>query len=376
MNSTDHIDESTGIFQDPVTASIFDGTTFLPIDEPSKTDMLLDEVWKHRQATFLALGLKISKEEPRVYRTSFSDFLQMFLNFPPKMRKQITEHPPFRIWLRQSTQALATASIQSASEKEFLKEKLAEFGRVLSGFYDNRDNVNHLRIPGTSIRVQRFVVDPLIAEVSPPSYQFPDESKQREIDENTAYRLPFFVDVATVAVERIKQTWPAAYQDFTKFVRMIIHVPDADFRSCSADRYAGVIFLSADDETLLDIEESLIHEYGHQILYNVAELVSLIRDDMGSKFKLPWSGAERDFWGYFHAFYIYVLLICYFAQVQGRREEEQERATQRLVHILKGALKAIPDFEAVDCFTPRGKVLFKTLKSQVHQLEQRYQHLL
>ncbi len=240
------------------------------------------------------------------------------------------------------------------SGKDTLIFKLADFERILNSFFEKRSNTNTLVIPGTSIFIERFDVDPLIVEVSPPSYQFPDEKRQREIEETTAYSLSFFLEVATAATERIKQTWLAAYQDFTKFVRIIIHVPNANFRSCSADRYAGVIFLSADDDTLLDVEESFIHEYGHQILYNVIELDPLIYQQEERRFNLPWSGAERDFWGYFHAFFIY----------------------QRLLEILRGAIQAVPDLEGANCFTPKGEELFRLLKAQVDRFEKQYQRLL
>ncbi len=302
--------------------------------------------------------------------------LEILILISPQLRRAITEYPPLRIWLRQCIQAEAHSSTHMESGKDTLIFKLADFERILNSFFEKRSNTNTLVIPGTSIFIERFDVDPLIVEVSPPSYQFPDEKRQREIEETTAYSLSFFLEVATAATERIKQTWLAAYQDFTKFVRIIIHVPNANFRSCSADRYAGVIFLSADDDTLLDVEESFIHEYGHQILYNVIELDPLIYQQEERRFNLPWSGAERDFWGYFHAFFIYILLLCYFERINNRAEDEQQRATQRLLEILRGAIQAVPDLEGANCFTPKGEELFRLLKAQVDRFEKQYQRLL
>jgi hypothetical protein len=91
------------------------------------------------------------------------------------------------------------------------------------------------------------------------------------------------------------------------------------------------------------------------------------------RFKLPWSGAERDLSGYFHAFYIYILLVHYFGRVQGRPEPEQKYAFERISHIIRGLLKAIPELEAADGFNLRGKDLFEKLRQEVYELEEKQQ---
>jgi hypothetical protein len=362
-------------------SELFDGATFMPIDYPLRTEILAEEVWKQMQAMLVALGMKAARQAPDAqapdaYEHDFRDALRRFLDQPDSERRRFTEFPALRIWLRETTKILAQPSPPAESGPEAVRVQLGEFGNVVQRFEDRYNNPAVLTVPGTSLQVTRLSVDPLIAKVAPPTYVFPDQSGNPVPEGPTAYSLPFFVEVAATALEQIRRTWPAAYDDFNRFVRLLVHLPDAEFRSCSADRYAGVIFMSADDATVLDVEESLIHEYGHQILYNVMELDPLIADGAVDQFTLPWSGAQRDFYGYFHAFYIYVLLLCYFERVRGRPDEEQRRAEGRIADILRGALQAATDFESAVAFTPQGRALFVAVRGVLEQLKQRHAHLL
>jgi len=339
-------------------------------------ESLLKEVWKLRQATFLGFGLRVSEKAPKIFKeTGLSDHLMMFSALSPQLRRQITEYPPFRIWLKQSTRIFALSLEEINLDNDQLKDKLAEIERVIISFYKNEANP-YSRIQKTRTQVSRFAVDPLIIESISPSYVFPDETRQHELEQKSVYHLSFFLEVVTTALQRIKNAWPAAYQDFSKFVRLIIHVPDGEFRSCSADRYAGVILLSANDGSLLEVEESLLHEFGHQILYNVMELDPLFITKTGKQYKLPWSGQERDFYGYFHAFYIYILLASYYERIAGHPKKEQKQADDRISHILRGLIEALPDFDSATEFTLLGEGLFHLLREEVHQLVERNRSLL
>lgn len=349
----------------------------MPHDEPLRTDVLLEEVWRLRQATLMGLMLRLSESQPQLYKESdLAGSLESFLKLSPTQRRQLTEYPPFRIWLRQAADISATSSVNAVSGSFDKINKLKVFSRLVTEFDEVRKDTLNLGEMGRRICVTRFAVDPLIAEVAPPSYYFPNEERQRELEAGTAYHLSFFGDVLKVALDQIKNTWLSAFVDFTKFVRQIIHVTDAEFRSCSADRYAGIIFLSADDESLIDLEESLIHEYGHQILYNVMEIDPLFASAPARRFTLPWSGSERDFYGYFHAFYIYILLVHYFERVKGRPKKDQKKAFDRLSHILKGLIQALPELEAYDAYTPRGQQLFENLQRDIYELRARHKDAL
>jgi len=357
--------------------TFWDRSTFLPFDQPLKSDLLLGEVWKIRQATFLGFDLKISEKEPKLYLDSrFQDSINKFLKLSSVERKQFTEYPPFRIWLRKSARIANIDSVNDKSKKQYLKSSLLTLGRITREWHESKNNDN--MISGTEIQLFRYDVDPLIAESVPPSYSFPGPDKKSQLEQasEATYKFSFFMEVLTVALDRIKHTWPQAYDEFKKFVKIIIHLPDAQFRSCSAERYSGVILLSADDSSLLDLEESLIHEYGHQILYNVMEIDPLIENPSKENYKLPWSGSIRDFYGYFHAFYIYILLVHYFELTENHLKAERKRAMKRLMQILRGLVVALPDIEATNNFTLRGRELFEFLKEDVQKLKSTYKHLL
>ncbi len=355
-------------------ASFWEGATFLPFDQPSRTDILVEEVWKVRQATLLGLGLKLSEKEPELYiESGLADSLTAYLRMSAKERRRITEYPPFRIWLKQSLRLAGRASNEAAARREDLHRQLAELARILGEFRVEGSDSTILSVEGTSIKVARYTVDPLLATAIPPSYNFPAKDAQPQLEAKTAYSLQLFLEAADAALDRIHETWLPAYQDFARFVRMIIHLPEADFRSCSADRYAGVILLSAGDGSLLELEESLIHEYGHQILYNVMELDPLILNPSGGRYTLPWSGAERDLYGYFHAFYIYLLLVHYFERVGHRSETDRKRASERMAHILAGLIQALPELGSASHFTLRGKRLFALLQEDVQRFQLKHQ---
>ena len=322
---------------------------------------MLERVSKSREAAFIAFGLKLSAREPELYRkTGFAEFFEKFKSLSSQERRQIIESPPFLIWLKQSL-----TPYSSAVE---LEDRLAELLRTMVSFEQNRSDPHLLRIPGTQIRVTRYDVDPLIAKAAFPEYKFPAPDRQREFEEQVAYPLSFFLEMVTLALERIKRAWPEAHRDFFKFVRMIVDMVDGDFTSYSACDHIGVIFVSTDNSPLVALEEYLMHEFGHQILYHVMELDQLVLLENKQTFEMPWSGNQRDFYGYFHAFFIYVLLARYLERVTRRSQREQRRVTARSSHIIQGLMHAIADLESANDFTPRGRQLFENLKAEVYSL--------
>ena len=173
----------------------------------------------------------------------------------------------------------------------------------------------------------------------------------------------------TIALERIKFSWYEAYHNFPKFVKIVVDMIDGEYTSYSSAGHTGAIFVSTDNSPLVGLEEFLIHEFGHQILYHVMELDPIVTDSDTTMYKLPWSGNERDFYGYFHAFYIYILIICYLERVKNRSKREQRRIEARKIHIIKGLNQTVKIFEKSDNFTDCGQSLFNNLKLEVEQLE-------
>lgn len=340
---------------------LWEGATFMPHDHPARSDVLLEKVWKSRQAKFLAFSLKLLANEPELCKeTGFAECLVTFKNIPAGNRLQLIEYPPFVIWLKQNIRALSCQAD--------LKERVADLKRVMAAFEANSVGTDILRMEGRQIQVVRFEVDPLISQAAFPEYRFPDTRRRREFEEKGAYPLSFFIEMLSLALTRIERTWPEAHRDFWKYVRIVVDMIDGDYTSYSACDHIGVIFVSTDNSPLIALEEFLIHEFGHQVLYNVMELEPLVRDDLRGTYKLPWSGNERDFYGYFHAFYIYILLARYYQRMEGRSLREQKRRIYRITEIVKGLVRAIPELEAANGFTPRGQQLLENLKAEVQSL--------
>lgn len=242
---------------------------------------------------------------------------------------------------------------------------------MINAFEESRNNIHILRVADVPIQVVRFDIDPLIAEVAFPDYRLPDEKRQREFEEKGLYPYSFFVASLSLALERIKESWPEAYRFFPKFVKIVVDMIDGEVTSYSAADHTGVIFVSTDNSPLLALEEYLMHEFGHQILYHLMELDTLVDDDAGSSFTLPWSGNTRDFYGYFHAFYIYILMALYLERVKGRSKREQRRVSNRISHVVQGLTQAVTDLETAGCLTTKGRDLFENLKEEVQQLRYR-----
>jgi hypothetical protein len=345
------------------------GATFTPNDAADRVAFLVREVLAVREATLVGLGVALSAKAEQVPTVeSFWDQLNHFRNEAPESRRALLAFPAFLIWLRDSVRcAVRYLAEPGADSLGRLDTALNLFPALRQRARRAAQDPRVRRVCG-SIQVCRYDVDPLVARVAPPTYIFPRHSTARAPEAPTAYSLPLFMEFVTVAFDRVANTWPAAHRLMPSFMRTIVHVPDGNFRSASASRYTGVVFLSAGDESLLDIEESLIHEFGHQILYCVLELDQLLRVDATKTFRLPWSGAERDFYGYFHAFYIYILLARYYERLSGRPPYEEERAQRRLLQIVSGLARAVSDFRHDHYYTPAGQQLAATLCGEAEAL--------
>lgn len=359
---------------------LFPGSTFMPDDKREVFDALLEAVWRKRFTTFVTVSTELQAAAPTICVASgFSDASLAVMSAPAAYRRALIGDPAFLIWLNLATVAANEILTGTAKNKHFLRRTLGEFSAMRQRFDDRRRVGNALEIPGTRILVQRFDIDPLIAHATPPSYRFTSAESRRQKLSQTGYSIHFFKDVATVAFDRIERTWPECHRLLDTLVRVLGYVPDASFRSCSASRYTGVIYLAARENSILEIEESLVHEAGHQLLYTLVETQCITRkpESDSAQYTLPWSGQLRDFYGYFHAFYIYVLLVKYFERVvalpiDGRSDEERGQALERMIFILNGLIAAVTDFRDNENFTPHGRVLFRSLESEIEYLAQKH----
>jgi hypothetical protein len=310
-------------------------------------------------------------------RSGFTGDALTVLSAGREYRRWLVNDPAFLVWIQFATRALNEAATGSTHDKRELRRIIAEFPRMRQRC-EARLNTTPV-IAGTGIAVQRFDIDPLIARITPPTYRFPTRERTRQELMRTSHSLLFFRDVATIAMRRIERTWPECHHLITTLTRVICYVPDAGFRSCSAARYTGVVYIGSNDDCLLDLEESLIHEAGHQLLYSIVEFGDVTKNQRSgsAEYTLPWSGRTRDLYGYFHAFFIYTLLARYYDRVvsldaAGHSDGDLDRARRRLVQVLDGLIRAADDFSQTTELTPKGRELVTGLHAQIDWLEQKY----
>ena len=354
--------EGAGQTDAPLIEEIGVGCLLISGEAGNTFDQLLGALWRRRQATLLALELMLARACPnKLTYSEFAAAMRAYKRLESSLRRALMEHPPFRAWLKQTTVLVMKSFNSGTIQCEAVEQRLVQFSRLLG-------SIAYRRGDSRPLTIERYSVDPLIAEVAPPSYVFNDLERKQALETVRPYTLAFFAEVVETALQRIEHVWPGFSALFSKFVKTIIHLPDAAFRSCSAHRFAGVIMLSAQDDTLLSVEESLIHEWGHQVLYCLMELDPLIRDDGQRMFVLPWSGAERDIYGYFHAAYIYFVLSVFLARALGREPVEDIAVRTRLLTILTGLEKALTDLDATYAFTPAGRRFFDQLARRSREL--------
>lgn len=231
-------------------------------------------------------------------------------------------------------------------------------------------------IPGTHIAYQQLDLDPYIMAITPPSHDFRAELGADQEGGEGSYggnggTAALQADLVATALDSIARAWPEMRREIDDFVHIIGHLPAADFRSCSAARYAGVIYLGDGDASILDIEESLVHETGHQILYRVVEIAPLTRPETPKApgYVLPWSGSKRDLFGYFHAFYIYALLVKYFWRRALMNDRVAGTARRRAVLILIGIRLAEPVLRSAEQLTDQAHAMLAAIIADMDAIE-------
>ncbi len=223
-------------------------------------------------------------------------------------------------------------------------------------------------IPGTRIALQQQDIDPYLMAVTPPSYDF--AKLLRTGMNGHGHPLGLQSEVLGIAFATLQSAWPQLHADVLDVVKIVGYLPDATFRSCSAARYSGVLYLGNLDESLLDIEESIVHEAGHQVLYRVGWLESLVVDDAprAEDYTLPWSGTKRDLFGFLHAYYIYALLAKYFWRRATAIPAQHGECVRRSALIMIGSTIATDMLLADRDLTPFGRGLVESLGAELARL--------
>ncbi len=360
---------------DAAVDELFKGTTFLPDTDMSRFETLLEHVSRNRFTTFTVLYAELYKLFAEVARLSdFFDQAVELIVLPKREQYPIVNDPVFQIWVGQAfrdTNHILTGKVEGTAELE----------KTVSGFADMLSRVKARQASGVFPEdppVYRFDADPLIMQATPPSYEFPEDDAARKRLERGVFSSRFFADVVKIALLRIEHTWPDCREQIRHLIKSICFLPDGTFRSCSASRYTGVVLLASRDESILDLEESLVHEATHQLLYHVVEVAPVVEPQTSQEatFSLPWSGQKRDLYGYFHAFYVYIALVKYMERVRSRSAEELKRAQNRMLFIVRGLIRALPDLEGSPDFTRHGRQLLDNLAAEVRAMESRHAGLL
>lgn len=276
----------------------------------------------------------------------------------------VLNDPVFGVWLRFFLRAKANGRVREMGVHVLmLKSVLEDVERRLTG-------KAQAYVPGSLIAVEQWRLHEYLIAATPPSYDFTNFAEPNEEGPIVGHPLGMQADVLGHAMKGIDSAWPELANQITEFIRIIGYLPDATFRSCSAARYSGVVYLGNMDQSILDLEESLVHEAGHQVLYRLGEITRLTRPGtpMEADYVLPWSGSRRDLFGYFHAYYIYVLLIKYYWRRAKLNDRYALDCKQRAILIMAGTILATPVLKADHNLSDQGRVIIELLAGEVEAL--------
>ncbi|GLR14430.1 hypothetical protein GCM10007907_32200 [Chitinimonas prasina] len=338
-------------------------STFQPDASRAAFAAMREEHFKQR----IALSLETLGECERICRSAglptVDRELMEKLQEDTAFAASIFDDPVFATWLRFLHRAAANGRDQEVLQHcENLPGLLLRVQQQVSG-----QGERYVR--GSSIRLQQYDIDPYIKAATPPTYDF-SQSSQDELA--AGHPLGMQADLLGIALEQIGRAWPELKEQVLDLVKIIGYFPDASFRSCSAARYSGVVYLGNMDESVLDIEESVVHETGHQVLYRLAELTPLTKPDtpLEANYVLPWSGSQRDLFGFLHAFYIYALLAKYYWRRGLEDPTSVQECHQRSMLILLGCMLALPMLASEEQLTEQGKLLVQALGNDMAALRE------
>ncbi|QXI30864.1 aKG-HExxH-type peptide beta-hydroxylase [Pseudomonas vanderleydeniana] len=354
---------------------LFQNNTFLPDATPNRFNHLLDQLSQDRYTTLATLYAEAYRLFPATPELDgfFASTANLIL-LPPLERRAIINEPVFQIWARRSVYLTHQVLDGLQSGRGDLLENLQALPDILLRLAQAAAQHPSANRPP----IRRFDIDPLIAAELAPTYEFPSDEATRQALENTGYSIHFFGDVVNVALSRIAMTWPGCHEQFRHLVRLIGYLPDGHFRTGSARRFSGAILLSARDHSLLEVEESLVRETAHQLLYCIEELCPVVdpQADEERLYLLPWSNRPCGLAEYFQAFFAQLMRLKYLERVRQRPASEMQRAEEHLVFILRGLGRALPTLTSSREFTPRGRLLLAHLVEEVLTREQQHANLL
>ncbi|WP_239688128.1 aKG-HExxH-type peptide beta-hydroxylase, partial [Pseudomonas asplenii] len=126
------------------------------------------------------------------------------------------------------------------------------------------------------------------------------------------------------------------------------------------------------------VEESLVRETAHQLLYCIEEICPIVdpQADEERLYFLPWSNRPCGLAEYFQAFFAQLMRLKYLERVRQRPASEMQRAEHHLVFILRGLGRALATLTGSRELTARGRLLLDNLAEEVLALERHHANLL
>lgn len=339
-------------------------STFQPDHDLTDFDALREDVLAQRTS----LGLDALKKCNEVLTASKGSGLpESFLELMEGEQGSNTlvyDDPVFSIWLRFYLRALANRC------EEELALHISKLATVFEDVERRLTGKAKVYVPGSLIAVQCADLSPYVMAATPPTYDFTRLPAWSGDDSTIGHPLRLQADLVRYALGNINAVWPELNEQINECVRIFGYLPDATFRSCSAARYSGIVYLGNMDESLLDIEESLVHETGHQVLYQLGELTRLTVPDtpLEANYVLPWSNSRRDLFGFLHAYYIYALLVKYYWRRAKLNEHDAYECHGRAMLILAGSLIATRTLKDETNLTEQGSIIVDRIAEELEAL--------
>lgn len=173
------------------------------------------------------------------------------------------------------------------------------------------------------------------------------------------------------ALDLLREYWPEAFEDFTRFTRVIVPIysrPDAYLAFTVSSRQGAIYIGAAPLESTI---EMLIHENAHVKLRQVQALDTLLSDplDESIRVSVPWRPDPRPLPGVFEGLYVF----AHIAEFQWRRYRMSgaPSSAQRFAQLVRDLGQAEGALQAGARLTDSGVRFFEGLSGWVRSLRDR-----
>lgn len=335
------------------------GASCLPWKGLLGIDRLIDLVVSQRSKTLTGVYLRLQCEDRDLLsRSGFVKLYEQWCRLSKEERDGILGWPLFRIWLDRVLEALPARG-------EGLVSRLGEFSRVLASFNDV--DSEGVEIPGTTIRLLT-TPDPMVRQ----ALRSDIESYHAETENATnAEEEMLCAEVLSASMSRISRAWPEMHEIINRLVRYVVYVPHDRLRSVSGRDYPGIVYLGEPQDIGLgmdtvQLEELLVHECAHQILFTLDEIKPVIGESSRS-YSLPWSGKSCNEFVYIHAYYVYATIVQYLLLRLASSQCDLSLG-DRVGFIITGLIEAQDEVRTLPSLTCNGEQLIDAIDSALREI--------